>query len=231
MPAGVLLPPAVFAQDEATLVGDVFHHLIRVRRLEAGETLQAVDGLGHARASVLETIGKNAATLRLGEELPARDPAFRLHLLVGALRPERASWLVEKATELGVYALRFLNTERTPRQYGQGRFDRYEKVAAAALEQCLGARLPLITGVHPFAELASLLPAAPLFVLDPLAEKPLAPAPETAEAAVLIGPEGGLSPAEIEQLRKLGARGAYLGPRILRVETAALSAAAILLGH
>lgn len=230
MPASVLLPPAVFALDEATLVGDVFHHLIRVRRLEAGENMQAVDGFGRARAALLETVGKNAATLRLGAELPARDPRAKLHLLTGALRPERASWLVEKATELGVYALRFLNTERTPRQYGQGRFDRYEKVATAALEQCQGARLPLITGVHPFGEIAALLPAGPLWVLDPQATEPLAwPAAEdVAEGSLLIGPEGGFSPAELDSLA--GARGANLGPRILRVETAALAAAAILLG-
>lgn len=233
MPASVLLPPATFALDEATLAGDVFHHLIRVRRLEAGETLQAVDGLGHARAAVLETVGKNAATLRLGAAQPARDPRAKLHLLVGALRPERASWLVEKATELGVFALRFLATERTPRQYGQGRFERYEKVATAALEQCQGARLPLITGVHAFGEIGALLPTgAPLWVLDPAATEPLA-WPETeapAEGAVLIGPEGGFSPAELEALAAAGARGAHLGPRILRVETAAMAAAAILLG-
>jgi 16S rRNA (uracil1498-N3)-methyltransferase len=227
MPASLLLPPELFAGEEAKLEGDVFHHLVRVRRLEAGEKLQVVDGRGQARSATLAHVGKKAALLLLGEPLPPRDPSARLHLLVGALRPERASWLVEKATELGVYALRFLNTERTPRQYGQGRFDRYEKVAIAALEQCQGARLPLISGVHAMDELPSLLPAGPLWVLDPAAKGSLASAAE--ECAVLIGPEGGFSPAEEARFAELGARGAFLGPRILRVETAAIAAAAILL--
>jgi 16S rRNA (uracil1498-N3)-methyltransferase len=249
MPASLLLPPELFASEEAKLEGDVFHHLVRVRRLEAGEKLQVVDGRGRARSATLVEVGKKAALLRLGEPLPPRDPSARLHLLVGALRPERASWLVEKATELGVYALRFLNTERTPRQYGQGRFDRYEKVAIAALEQCQGARLPQISGVHGMDELPSLLPAGPLWMLDPLAQERLSwagsagvppalqgedagetPALPAREGTVLIGPEGGFSPAEETRFAELGARGAFLGPRILRVETAAIAAAAILLG-
>lgn len=234
MPAGVLLPPELLRGEEARLEGDVFHHLVRVRRLAAGETLQATDGAGNVRAATLVEIGKKSALLRLGEALPARDPQKRLHLLVGALRPERADWLVEKATELGAHAVRFLGAERTPRQYGEGRMARYEKVAAAALEQCLGSRLPQISGVHPLAELPRLLPKGPVWVLDPLAAASLAwPGVEGAdenEGAVLIGPEGGFSPAEIAQLHALGARGARLGPRILRVETAAIAAAAILLG-
>ena len=229
MGVSVFLPPAWFGLEEARLEGETFHHLLRVRRLEAGATLQVVDGEGHARAAELVQVGKKVATLRLGEALPARDPSSRLHLLVGALRPERASWLVEKAAELGVFALRFLNTERTPRQYGQGRLERYEKVAIAALEQCQGARLPQISGVHAFAELPALLPEGPLWVLDPQAEAGLAWPAEVSQGAVLIGPEGGFSPAELDQLATLGARGACLGPRILRVETAALAAAAILL--
>lgn len=229
MPASVLLAPGVLQQDEVTLEGDVFHHLVRVRRLEAGETLQVVDGEGHCRAARLGEIGKKSARLVLLEKLPARDPERRLHLMVGALRPERASWLVEKATELGVFALRFLQTERTPRQYSQGRFERYDKVAAAALEQCLGARLPQITGVHAFTEIAKLLPqGAPAYVLDPLASEGL-PSPAPTEVAVLIGPEGGFSPAELEALRGLGVRGAGLGQRILRVESAAIAAAALML--
>jgi 16S rRNA (uracil1498-N3)-methyltransferase len=250
MPASLLLPPELFAGEEAKLEGDVFHHLVRVRRLEAGEKLQVVDGRGQARSATLAHVGKKAALLLLGEPLPPRDPSARLHLLVGALRPERASWLVEKATELGVYALRFLNTERTPRQYGQGRFDRYEKVAIAALEQCQGARLPLISGVHSMDELPALLPAGSLWILDPLANECLSwpftgcagvppalqgedagetPALPVKEGAVLIGPEGGFSPAEETRFAELGARGAFLGTRILRVETAAIAAAAILL--
>lgn len=237
MPASVLLARSLLQhgllqQDEVTLEGDVFHHLVRVRRLEAGETLQVVDGEGHCRAARLGEIGKKSARLVLLETLPARDPERRLHLLVGALRPERASWLVEKATELGVFALRFLQTERTPRQYSQGRFERYDKVAAAALEQCLGARLPQITGVHAFAEIAKLLPqGAPAYVLDPLASEGLLSSaqPPATEVAVLIGPEGGFSPAELEALRGLGVRGAGLGQRILRVESAAIAAAALML--
>lgn len=236
MTISLLISPELFAGEEAELQGDAFHHLLRVRRLEDGAPLRVVDGEGHARAALLEKVGKKTANLRLGETMPARDPEDRLHLFVGALRPERASWLVEKATELGVFALRFQSSERTPRQYGEGRMERYERVAHAALEQCQGARLPKISGVHAFGELPALLPAGPLWVLDPAAKENLAwpaepPSATVREGAVLIGPEGGFSPAELASLAARGARGAFLGSRILRVETAAIAAAAILLAR
>ena len=235
----LLRPPADLDRAEVELEGDAYRHLFRARRAAAGERVRLADGAGRARWGEVVSVGRSAATVRVGGEAPANLPAARVHLLVGAPKKERTSWLVEKATELGVAAVRFLDTARTPREFGDGTVRRLARVAAAALEQSHGSRLPELTGTHPFAEVPELLAAAPSarYLLDtgepaaggaPLV---LDPSPPPAATAVLVGPEGGWSDAEREALAALACRPISLGPTTLRTETAALAAAALLLAR
>src|SRR4029078_7046663 len=80
--------------------------------------LRLVDGLGHARWAEVATVARHRAELRVLGEAPSNDPSRLVELLVAAPRPERAAWLVEKATELGVTAVRFLASERAGRGVG-----------------------------------------------------------------------------------------------------------------
>jgi 16S rRNA (uracil1498-N3)-methyltransferase len=216
---------------ELVVEGDSYRHLFRARRLRAGDRLRVVDGEGRARWATIEHVGRHAAAVLLAEPAAPNEPRLRLDLLVTTLRNERAAWLVEKATELGCAAVRFLNTERAPRSFGEGTVARLRRVAAAAVEQCHRARCPEITGPHPFPEIARLAAgAAHRWLLDPATIDPL-PAPrgeaDPAMESLLVGPEGGWSPAELETLHAAGWLPRSLGPRILRIETAALAAAAL----
>jgi 16S rRNA (uracil1498-N3)-methyltransferase len=238
----VLLAADALAAAEARIEGDAYRHLFRARRLAVGDRLRAVDGRGGARWASVTVVGRGGATLTLGEAAPTHEPPLALTLLVAAFRRERASWLVEKATELGVAAIRFLASERTPREFGAGTLARLDRVAAAALEQCHGARLPALSGVHPWAELPDLLAAAAppdrRWVLDTglaapapaAAFAPLAGTAEGGRAALLVGPEGGWTDGERGELAGHGAVAVTLGPRTLRVETAALAGTALALG-
>lgn len=224
----LLVAPAELGGRTVTVRGGAHHHLFRARRLAVGERLRVVDGGGRARAGRISEVGRAAAAIELGPELPSREPEVDLTLLVGALRPQRAAWLVEKATELGVVAVRFLASSRTPRALAPAGLERLRRVAAAALEQCGRARLPEVSGVHGWEELPALLaPAAQRWVCQPGPPPP--PGGAGAASAVLVGPEGGWSAGELEELAALGCRRLGLGPRPLRVETAALAAAALLL--
>lgn len=211
--------------------GEAYRHLFRARRLGVGERLRVADGLGRARWGEIIRVGRSAAVVELGEPAAANEPAWRLELLVATLRPERASWLVEKATELGAGAVRFLNTERGPRSFGAGTAERLRRVAAAAVEQCHRARCPEITGPHAFAEVAALTAAAGRrWLLDPAAaRRGFDSSPAVPEQSLLVGPEGGWSPAELEALAAGGWQRVSLGPRVLRIETAVLAAASLLL--
>ena len=135
---------------------------------------------------------------------------------------------MEKATELGVAAVRFVASERAVRGVDGKALARLGRVAAAALEQCGGARLPELSGPHALGELPDLLAGTAAWCLDPEAATPLEDR-ATAPVAVLVGPEGGWTPAELAAIRAAGARAATFGGRVLRVETAAVVAAALLL--
>lgn len=231
----LLVSPDQLASLEVVLDGAPYRHLFRARRLEAGDRLRLVDGAGRARWAEVVRVDRRTALLALGDAAPASEPLLHLDLLVAVFRPDRAAWLVEKATEVGVAAVRFLHTERAPRTFGPGTLDRLRRVAAAAVEQCGRSRLPEVSGVHAWSELAALAERHPVLrLLDTAAAVPpfdhaRAPMSPPTSCAVLVGPEGGWAAAERDGAVALGFVPHGLGPRTLRVETAALVAAAQLL--
>jgi len=227
--ATVYVPAAALAASAAEIAGAGYRHLFRARRLAVGDRLRAVDGEGHAREAKVAAVGTSAARLELGAPLAIAEPALRLTLVVAAPRPERASWLVEKAAELGVAAVRWLRSAHAPRGLGTAAIARHRRIALAAMQQSGGARLAEITGPHEWDELARLLAAVGgCCALDPRG----GPMPRFAapgSAAAVVGPEGGWTEAERERLAALACDGWSLGPRVLRIETAALVAAGSLL--
>jgi len=212
---------------EVTVEGEPYRHLFRARRVPVGETVRVVDGRGNACWGKVARVDRSSARISLGERAPTHEPSFRLDLLVPTFRPERASWLVEKATEFGVSAIRFLNTSRAPRTFGDGTIERMRRVAVAAVEQCHRALVPEITGPHEWTEVGRFAAEGRWF-LDPEGI-PDGWGTLGASGALLVGPEGGLAPEERDEVLAEGWRPVGLGPRILRIESAALAGAAMLL--
>jgi|SRR6185295_19429520 len=246
----LLIDAAAFDASEVRIEGAPYSHLFRARRVAAGAEMRVVDGQGRARWGRVARVDHTSATVALGEPAADREPAFRLELLAPTCRPERASWLVEKTTEVGVFAIRFLNTVRAPRDFGGGTLERLRRVAAAAVEQCHRSRLPEITGPHAWSELGRLAVGLQRrWFLDPEGDPVGAalcgrpgnyaetqqgghigpPVQDSAAGALLVGPEGGFDPQERSELLAAGWQPAGLGERILRLETAALVGAALIL--
>ena len=219
----LLVEAGDLARETVEVEGPDHRHLFRARRLQVGDRVRLVDGRGGARWSVVEEVGARRASLRTGEAAPALEPARRVALFVSAVRPERAAWLVEKATELGLRELRWFVSERTSRSLPERALERQRRVAKSALEQSGGAWLPAIDASVPLRETAV---GAGSVVLHPGAGTPFAAVAGAAEA-VVVGPEGGFTEREIEELTGRGAVAARLGPRVLRTETAAVAALAI----
>ncbi len=230
MSTTVLLAPGPFSQESATLEGETHHHLFRVKRLQAGESLRVVDGYGAARVARIASIDKRRATLALGEPAPANEPSLRVELYVAMPKPERAAWLVEKATELGVASIRFLDTEREARDLSTSQLERLRRVAISAVEQCGRSVLPEIVRVGELSSAIAQCRAnrSAVSVLDATGERsPRKAGP--AGHALFIGPEGGWSSAERSGFLAESVSLWALGPTVLRVETAAIAAASIVL--
>ncbi len=217
----LLVSPEELQEQELEVSGSAYRHLFRARRLPSAVRLRLTDGCGRARWARVERIQRRSARLRLGEEAPDNEAGLRLHLLTAPPETRRASWLVEKATEIGVAAVRLLSTERTARGYGTATLERLRRVAAAAVEQCHRSSIPEITGVHGWDEVDELLsPSRQRWMLDPDGGESLRTGERS--AVLLVGPEGGWTPAERQDLLARGCQVAGLGPRTLRVETAAV---------
>jgi 16S rRNA (uracil1498-N3)-methyltransferase len=225
-----LADPALFDAPELRVEGEAYQHLFRARRVAVGEEMRVVDGQGRARWGKVARVDRTSALVTLGEPAPDHEPAFRLQLAVPTCRPERASWLVEKATEVGVSGVWFVNMIRAPRELGGGTFDRLRRVAAAAVEQCHRSRLPEISGPYAWQDALKLAGTGGRWFLDTeAADRGTWGTPSGDSGALLIGPEGGLDPAERRELLAAGWGAVGLGERTLRLETAAVVGAAFLL--
>lgn len=244
----LVVAPGEFDEERIEVTGEAYRHLFRARRLVLGEPVRLVDGQGRARCGHVALVERHRAVVATGDPAPHREPEQHVELAVAVLRPERASWMVEKATEVGVGRIVWFTSERTPRDYGPTTLTRLERVARAAVEQCGRSLVPEIVGPLSFFELeerirtfgASLFFDVPVFdvpvfdvhAFDVQGEGALAPTESLAPPRwlrLLVGPEGGWSEEERRRLLALGARPRSLGERILRVETAAVVAAALVL--
>lgn len=219
------------------------HHLRNVLRLRTGETVELFDGRGWSVPARLLSSGRGSPEVEL-LDVPRRAPDRRpsLWLAVAAPKQDRLRWLVEKGVELGVDRLTLLITQRSIVQPGEGKLDKLREVAVQACKQCGRSDLPLLDPPCPLtawlAEWNS-LPSHPESHLL-LADRAGSPIlgilagrswEMTARVAVLIGPEGGWTEEERTAAAAAGARGVRLGEQTLRIETAALAAAACIRAH
>jgi 16S rRNA (uracil1498-N3)-methyltransferase len=202
-----------------------------VCRLRPGARVYLFNGDGRQYpAELIATMpprkGKASATLSIvGVEEPQRELGFRLRVAVPLPKGERAQFLVEKLTELGVTSLVPLETERSVVQPREARLERLQRQVIEASKQCGRNVLLQVEPLSSWANycVRSDLPALRLLA-HPGAAAPAAPISQ--DVALAVGPEGGFTEKESEVAERAGWCLVGLGPRILRVETAALALAA-----
>ena len=227
---------------------------VQVLRLQPGDGITLFNG-GPGRVSsggefeaTVTRMGRSDVQVQVGAHQPVEREAARVvHLAVGMPANDRMDWLVEKATELGVASIQPLMTERSVLKLSGERAEKkvahWQSVAIAACEQCGGNRVPVIHEVMSFAAwtkaraLSQATPHAPasqslLLSLRSGTQRlrdAVSPASTPGAITFLSGPEGGLSATEEELAITCGFSPVTLGPRVLRAETAALTALAALL--
>ncbi len=211
------------------------HYLLNVLRLRVGREVILFNGKGGEYVARLIAATKKKAELQVDEyKNIERESPLPLILVQAISRPEHFNYTLQKSVELGVQRIVPVITERSPpldQTKISKREQHWRKIIISACEQCGRNRLPQLEDVLPLNILLAKKPQQGI-VLSPLGEHCLCDALKrentlSARVSVLIGAEGGLSEAEIQQAIQVGYLDIRLGPRILRTETAAVTVLAI----
>lgn len=208
---------------------DAAHYVRSVLRLKQGETIVLFNGQGGEYRSRFSEVSRKCVRLEI-ETFIDRDveSPLRVTLGMGISRGDRMDWAVQKAVELGVNHLTPLITERCVAKLNddkkQQRLQHWQHIVQHAAEQSGRTRLPVMTGIAALTEWVERQRDLRVF-LDPYAEQTLADCrPENRHVTLLSGPEGGFSDGERQLAKAAGFIPVRLGARILRTETAVLSA-------
>lgn len=217
---------------KVTLTGPEAHHLIHVLRANPGDVVALFDGSGAEFVARVEHVGRSQAELAIVSRQEV-DRELPIDLVLGASLPkgDRQRWLVEKAVELGVRRLVPLVTSRSVAQPAPEALRRLRRIVIEASKQCGRNRLMEVDEPENWNDyLASPVgyawrliahPATGFSVPWQLSFRPGGLDPGAA-VFLAIGPEGGLTPEEVHRATAAGWQTVNLGPRILRVETAAI---------
>ncbi len=225
------------SKDESLLTGSDAHHLCAVLRLKAGDRIVVFDGSGRHYQALIQSADRKKVKLAIEHRLPEQsESSLDLTLAQGFLKDKKMDLLVRQLTELGVtrlmpyFARRSVPTPDPDRL--RARYQRWEKITHEAMKQC-GRSRPM--DLAPAASFDQALEQARshdlrLILWENVAGLPPLPAAEGRKPNklfVMIGPEGGFDPTEIEKARAEGFHTISMGPRILRAETAALAASTL----
>jgi 16S rRNA (uracil1498-N3)-methyltransferase len=209
-------------------------HATRVMRLNVGDTLVLFNGDRFDYTCELISIKKNEvlASVQSSQKITVESP-LSITLLQGISSGDRMDFTIQKAVELGVTDIQPINTERSvvklSAERAEKRVEHWQGVVHAACEQSGRALVPKVGAPMPLSAWLAKHPQnnACRILLNPIGAKRIAELPKPAgEIQLLIGAEGGLSPQEIDTAIAHGFQSIVLGPRILRTETAALTAIA-----
>jgi 16S rRNA (uracil1498-N3)-methyltransferase len=223
--------------DRVRIDGSDAHKLRHVLRAVEGAAIELVDSSGSVLDARLAFDGERIfAEIGGAHPRPPEQPGPRIDLAQALAKGTKLDLVVEKATELGAArVIPFVSERSVARDAGDRRLDRWRRIARTAAMQCGRRDIPPVDApiafeslVARFAQYDAVLFPWELADPQPLIESLRAQIAGAASLLAVIGPEGGFSHAEAHAAREAGARWLWLGPRILRTETAGLALLAVL---
>jgi 16S rRNA (uracil1498-N3)-methyltransferase len=222
------------SDNHAALTGDHADHLIRVLRARVGQEFDIATGHVVRRGRIV-SIADTRVEFELGEAVPAAS-TLNVTLLLAIFKFDRMEWAIEKCTELGVARIVPVIARRTDAHLvaaSANRADRWRRLAVQASEQSRRATPPEIAAAVKLKEATSLPGARRIVLAESENQTPLREALTSAEGEILlaVGPEGGWTEDELQLFRTAAWIPASLGPTILRAETAAIAATAVVISE
>lgn len=211
------------------------HYVRNVLRLSKGSELILFNGDGLDYKAILSLVSRKSVIANIGgRQVRDCESALKISLALGISRGERMDLAIQKSVELGVNHIIPLITERCVVKFNDDRSTQkcrhWNRIAQHACEQCGRSRLPSVAEPQVFSDWINRSAGFKL-ILDPTAETSLKQVhPDKSEICILSGPEGGFSVGELAEAKKAEFIGVRMGPRILRTETAALTAISVVQG-
>lgn len=215
------------------LADDVVQHVSRALRMRTGDQIELFNGDGHNYSAHLVTVEKRSAQVLIDSaQAVAVESPLRVHIGQSVSRGERMDYAVQKATELGMDQLTPLLSERCEVKLNAERQlkrqQHWQQVVTSACEQSGRCSVPPVNEFQALADWCQQVDAELKFVLHHHSAAPLGAYDAPESVALLIGPEGGLSEAEVELAISHGFKPLALGPRVMRTETAPVAAQAVM---
>ncbi len=230
----IFQPVALASGARVELDEHAAHHLAHVLRIKPGASLVLFNGTGGEYQAQVQSVGKHGVVVEVGARAdPVRESKLETILAQGVSRGERMDYTLQKAVELGVSRIVPLLTEHTMVNVSGARRERREQhwrsIVVSACEQCGRNVVPKLDTTHEFGAWLKADSGGLKLVLHQDGEKSLSELPPPSEpVTLLVGPEGGLSDAEVASAQAVGFTVLRLGPRTLRTETAGVAALAAL---
>lgn len=227
---------SLIAGGDVVLPEGPARHVALVLRLREGAPLTLFDGAGHEAQATLVEVGRKRVVARI-EQVSAGsgESPLRVHLGQAISKGDRMDYAIQKSVELGVAAITPLYVEhgdvRLKGDREAKKLAHWQGVAISACEQCGRASVPTIHPPQTLTEWLAGRDESLRLVLHPATDDSWQQAEAVDTVALLIGPEGGLSDAEVDAARRAGFQALTLGPRILRTETAPVVALTLLQHH
>jgi 16S rRNA (uracil1498-N3)-methyltransferase len=233
--APLFLVDALPDGDRATLAGPEGHHAAAVQRLRVGEELLLSDGRGGTATATVAGVGRSMLELRVGGRRYEQPPDPRLVVVQGIAKADRAELAVQAMTEVGVDEVVPWAASRSVVRWrgdrGHRAWQRWVLTAREAAKQARRGWLPAVAEPADTDEVVARIgAAAAAFVLDVFGGAALSRAelPATGEVLLVVGPEGGVAPAEQAAFEAAGALPVRLGRTVLRTSTAGVAALSVL---
>ena len=216
-------PPTQIRSGQAELRGQEAVHASKVMRIRSGEGLALVDGRGGRYQGKVRDVAKKRVLIDIEDHKQIPEPRPQLILGMGIIKKrDRLEFAVEKAVELGARHILLIRSERCIKK--NVRLDRLESIALSAMKQSLRSWLPEVSMVHSLKETINQFPKARILMaheeVSGGASNYATAHNEEDQVLLLVGPEGGFTPKEVEYVADAGAELISLGHHRLRAETA-----------